>query len=242
MGGEFEKVGTAELRSALSWWLEAGVDVATEEEPRDWLNPAAPAAPSAALPAGTTPPPAVTSTPPAETFEAFRDWLRDANDLPFAAGGAPRIMPVGSPEAEVMLLTGMPSLDRLANEGPIDGEAWVLVQRMIAAIGIDPAATYRASLSCFHSLSGLAPSPELDACIEMARRHIALVKPRRLLLLGDEPSRALLGKPLAAARGHVQKIEGVRTVATFHPSFLIMHPLQKEAAWSDLLLLTEDQS
>jgi DNA polymerase len=75
----------------------------------------------------------------------------------------------------------------------------------------------------------------------MALRHIDLVKPRSILLLGDAACRALLGKSLAAARGHVQKIEGIRTVATFHPAFLIMHPVQKEGAWADLLLLTEDQ-
>ena len=49
-----------------------------------------------------------------------------------------------------------------------------------------------------------------EACAEIARRHIELAKPKRLLLLGDGPAQALLGKPLAAARGHVHKIEGVR--------------------------------
>jgi ABC-type uncharacterized transport system permease subunit len=51
---------------------------------------------------------------------------------------------------------------------------------------------------------------------------------------------ALLGKKVAAARGHVQKVEGVRTVATFHPAFLMNQPSQKDAAWADLLLLTEE--
>ena len=39
MGGELESIGIAEARSALAWWLEAGVDVAVQEEPRDWLKP-----------------------------------------------------------------------------------------------------------------------------------------------------------------------------------------------------------
>jgi DNA polymerase len=83
---------------------------------------------------------------------------------------------------------------------------------------------------------------ELEACAVIARRHVAAAKPRRLLLLGDGPARALLGKPLAAARGHIHKIEGVRTVATFHPRFLMMRPSDKALAWRDLLLLMEEDS
>ena len=40
MGGEEAAIGIAEARSALAWWLEAGVDVAVQEEPRNWLRPA----------------------------------------------------------------------------------------------------------------------------------------------------------------------------------------------------------
>jgi DNA polymerase len=79
------------------------------------------------------------------------------------------------------------------------------------------------------------------ACVELARRHIALARPRRLLLLGDGPCLGLLGKRLIEARGHVHKIEGVRTVATFHPRHLVNRPLDKGLAWRDLLLLMEDE-
>jgi uracil-DNA glycosylase len=83
---------------------------------------------------------------------------------------------------------------------------------------------------------------EREACAEIARRHIALAKPERLILLGDGPCVALLGKRLVEARGHIHKVEGVRTVATFHPRHLINRPLDKSLAWKDLLLLMEDAS
>ena len=59
---------------------------------------------------------------------------------------------------------------------------------------------------------------------KLPRQHIRLAKPQRLLLFGDGPCLALLGKRLRA-RGHVHKIEGVRAVATFHPRHLINRPL-----------------
>jgi DNA polymerase len=81
-----------------------------------------------------------------------------------------------------------------------------------------------------------------EACAEIARRHIALAKPKRLLLFGDGPSLALLGKRVVEARGHVHKVEGVRTIVTFHPRHLVNRPLDKSLAWKDLLLLMEDES
>ena len=52
---------------------------------------------------------------------------------------------------------------------------------------------------------------------------------------------AVLGKRLVEARGHVHKVEGVRTVATFHPRMLMKRPSDKAKAWADLLLLMEDE-
>jgi DNA polymerase len=113
---------------------------------------------------------------------------------------------------------------------------------MLLAIGIESEQAYSASLSPIHAPGArLSDRDRLD-CAEIARRHVRLVAPRRLLLFGEGPSQALLGKRLIDARGHVHKVEGVRTVATFHPRQLIKRPLDKSLAWQDLLLLMESES
>ena len=75
----------------------------------------------------------------------------------------------------------------------------------------------------------------------MARDHVRLAKPERLLLLGDAAAKALTGQPLASARGRVHRIEGVRAVATFHPRWLLQRPSDKALAWKDLLLLMSEE-
>ena len=112
---------------------------------------------------------------------------------------------------------------------------------MLAAIGFTTEQAYVGSLTCFHSPGTRLSGDDLEACAAIARRHISLAKPKRLLLLGDATSRALLGKPLTASRGHVHKIEGVRVVCTFHPRFLLDRPSNKALAWRDLLLLMEEE-
>jgi DNA polymerase len=116
------------------------------------------------------------------------------------------------------------------------------MQRMLKAIGIAGDQAYQACLSCFHSPGARMSESDREACAEIARQHIALARPQRLLLLGDGPCLALLGKRLTEARGHVHTVEGVRTVATFHPRHLVKRPLDKGLAWRDLLLLTESDS
>ena len=116
-----------------------------------------------------------------------------------------------------------------------------MMVKMLAAINVDEGAAYSASLACFHLPAAKLDADALERCAELMRHHIALVKPKRLLLLGDAPARALTGQPLASARGKVHRIEGVRSVATFHPRFLLARPSDKALAWRDLLLLTDEE-
>ena len=125
---------------------------------------------------------------------------------------------------------------------PIGGDSWELAKRMLAGIKIPAEEAYSASLSCFYTPGSRMTEEDRQACAEIARRHIRLVQPKRLLLFGGGATQALLGKPLPQARGHVHKVEGVRTVATFHPRDLINQPSNKSLAWKDLLLLMEEES
>jgi uracil-DNA glycosylase family 4 len=237
MGGDMDSIGIAEARSALAWWLEAGVDVAVQEEPRDWLRPAPPSK-RGAEPASKQ----NVVQPSQETLAELKDWLASSVQLPLAGPGAKRVLPHGPEQAAVMLLSDSPALEDAAAGQPIGGDAWKLGERMLAAIGIEADEAYSASISCFHAPGARMSVEDRDACAEIARRHIALAKPKRLILFGDGPCLALLGKRLVEARGHIHKVEGVRTVATFHPRHLINRPLDKSLAWKDLLLLMEEEA
>ena len=238
MGGEVESIGVAEARSALAWWLEAGVDIAVQEEPRDWLKPAPPREKAPAEPA----PVANVAEPDPDTLVALQQWLASSAALPLASASTKRILPHGPENAPVMLLSDSPTLEDAAAGQPIGGDAWLLATRMLRAIGIAADQAYSASLSCLHAPGSRMNETDRAALAEVARRHIRLAKPQRLLLFGDGPCLALLGKRLVEARGHIHKIEGVRAVATFHPRHLINRPLDKSLAWRDLLLLMEDET
>ena len=231
MGGTAIATDEREAASGLRWWLEMGVDVAIDEQPRNWLEGDSEPVPEA------TSQPAPADSP--DTLEAFRLWLASAQS-PLSTSRSKPVLPVGAEGAEVMVLADLPTREELASSHPVGGEAGELLRRMLAAIGMADTA-YIANLACFHSPAGRLSDEDRLRCADAARKHVALARPARLLLIGDEPCRVLLDKPLLSARGHVHKVEGVRTVATFHPRQLLKRPSDKALAWQDLLLLTEEQ-
>jgi DNA polymerase len=241
VGGDLDTIGPElggrEARSLLAWWLEAGVDVAVQESARNWLAPPVPRSASADTPAVPN-----IVAPTHDTLAALQSWLASSAELPLATATAKRILPHGPAEAPVMLLADAPALEDFAAGQPIGGDAWNLAVKMLAAIGIAADQAYVASLACFNAPGVRMTAAEREACADIARTHIKLAQPKRLLLLGDGPAQALLGKRVIEARGHVHKVEGVRAIATFHPRQLIRRPSDKSLAWRDLLLLMEDES
>lgn len=242
MGGEFGPFDKAEAASLIGWWLEAGVDIAIAEEPRDWLrqNPLLP--PGWAKGAAVTEvrsAPAPTHKP--ESLEAFHAWLNETSDLPLFHAGSARALPHGPANAEIMLVSDLPGRECVAEGKPIGGDAWQLTVRMLAAIGFAPEQAYVASLSCFPAPGQRIDSASLERCAAMMREHIALVAPRRLLLLGDGPARALTGQSVVQARGRIHRIDGIPAVATIHPRQLLSRPSDKTYAWRDLLLLMSEE-
>jgi len=190
MGGDQDRIGAAEAASTLGWWLEAGVDVAVAENPRNWLE-------RKPEPPNVRPPSAEAVSQALETLDLFRDWLEKSPALPLAEIGSKRVLPHGAEGAPVMLIAEMPTGEDAAEGRPIAGEAWKLTERMLAAIGIDAAEAYSASLSCFHS-PGTRMSP--DELAELYRRAGALVFPSLYEGFGMPPLEAMAsGCPVACS-------------------------------------------
>jgi DNA polymerase len=227
----------------IGWWLEAGVDLPVGEQPRGWLKKASPGALAEEKEPAVQPRAQAASTEraPIGSLEDYHAWLREGSDLPLFQAGAARALPHGPAAAPIMLIADLPDRECAAEGRPIGGAAWELTVRMLAAIGFKPDEAYVASLACFP-----APGVRLDAraaaqCADDMKRHIALVGPKRLLLLGDGPAKALTGQGVVQARGRIHRVEHVPSVATIHPRQLLGRPSDKVYAWRDLLLLMSEE-
>lgn len=228
--------GADALRGMLSWWQLAGVDVTVDDAPRQWLRVRS--ASASVLPAEQTVPPPGTLPP---TVEALVSWLSSVESFP--ALGDHRPAPSGAITSGLMLLADMPDAEDMVSGALVSGAAGRLLDAMLGAIGRDRAASYLAAFA-----PGRPPTGRIDPGLEgelsrVARHHVALIRPRALLLMGDATIRAFTGMNLAQARGSIHPINldglTVPAVATFHPRFLLQQPARKADAWADLRMLTE---
>jgi uracil-DNA glycosylase len=220
--------------SALSWWQEAGVDTIVGEEARDWLNPRSR---EAMAPAATA---AAPETLPGD-LAGFQEWL--LQNLP-VAGSAP-VGPAGDPSSGLMVMVDMPSSEDVAAGRLLSGEAGSLFDRMMSAMAPPRSrdSLYLASLSPSRTATGMLGPEEAAELARIALHHVGLVAPTALLLFGDACSKALLGAPVARARGRWHELDTpagtVRAVATIRPEKLLAQPNLKKLAWEDLQRLME---
>ena len=234
--------------SALEWWRDAGIDVLVDEAPRDWsaAPPAAPDAPKRRAAAQAVA--AAAPAPLPATLAAFATW-RVGPEAPEADWPGAPIAASGDPAADVMIVVDVPDREDQDTGTVLSGAAGHLFDRMLAAIGRDRASVYLVPMCSKRPVAGRI-APELEARLaELVRHHVALIGPKRLLLLGNAPSRALCGADVARARGSLHRVnltdgissEGsgvaVEAVASFHPRLLIERPAEKARAWKDLQML-----
>lgn len=222
------------VASALDWWQLAGVDVVVEDAAFNWLAapaeaPAAPAAPEAAPLPDTLP----------DTLDAFARW-RLGDDAPEARWRGVAPAAGGAATAALMVLVDCPERDDRARL--LDGEAGQLFDRMLAAIGLTRGEIVLAPLCVRRPTTGQVPRDAAGRLAEIARHHAGLVRPARLLTLGDAATRAILGTSAAEARGRSHALKDkdgteTRVVASYLPRFLLEKPSCKGEAWKDLLLL-----
>ena len=238
-----QKIDPALAASLLNWWREAGVDTLIDENPRDWL--AAPVEPVRAPATVRAPAPVMVRpvAPLPETLDAFLAW-RMGDAAPDADWPGVRVGPQGSPGSALMVVIDCPE----RNDTParlLGGDAGVLFDRMMAAIGQSRDTICLASMAVVAPPSGRLPARLDPLFADALRRHIALAAPRRLLVLGSAASRALFGMDVAQARGSLRGVNhdgredkvGLRAVASFSPRFLLERPAAKAQAWKDLQLL-----
>lgn len=236
MGAEHPGDWRYAAASLLSWWEAAGIDMLVSDTPRDWLAPVEPQR------IAGTPVPAVGQPPAAEvplpaTFAAFLNW-RTSAEAPEAAWRAPLIAPAGPAHAPLMILCDMPEAEdqtALMQEGPVAR----LFDAMLAALKLSRDAIHLAALCVARPAGGRVPPEQMAALGHIARHHVRLAAPARVLLFGQAAQTALFGAD--ARRSDLQFLNHdgaeVPCIATLHPRLLLDRPEWKSVAWRDLQCL-----
>ena len=257
---------TPTVQQLLAFYLEAGVDCALADEPINRL--AEPDQVAAAAPREPAPPrmlrDAPAATPPiprsetavapeaaiasareaarsAPTLEALRALLGNFDGCALKHTATRLVFADGNPAARVMFVGEAPGRDEDIEGLPFVGRSGKLLDRMMAAIGLDRSKAYIANVIPWRPPGNRTPTPqETQICLPFIQRQIELVNPDVLVTLGNPSTQTLLStrEGIMRTRGkwfdYDTGTRTIRAIATFHPAYLLRSPSYKRMTWQDL--------
>jgi DNA polymerase len=148
----------------------------------------------------------------------------------------------GTPSHRIMLIGEAPGRDEDKQGKPFVGRAGQLLDKMLASIGLDRTKNaYITNVLNWRPPDNRDPTPEEAAmCLPFLRRHIELVNPQVMILLGAVASRHVMGTSdgIMRLRGTWREyhVAGrmIPVMPTLHPAYLLRQPAHKRLAWRDL--------
>jgi len=180
----------------------------------------------------------------AETLDALRAALERFEGCALRATASQLVFADGKPGARVMFVGEAPGAEEDREGLPFVGRSGKLLDRMMAAIGLDRGSVYIANIVPWRPPGNRTPTPPEQAiCLPFIRRQIELANPDVLVCLGGPAAQALLGitDGITKARGRWFEFDtGTRTIkalATFHPAYLLRSPAAKRLAYRDFLAI-----
>jgi DNA polymerase len=263
------------LRAALLWQAEAGIDEAIGEAPVDRfaaseaqlaalavVQPAAAAARAPAAAGGPIPmaaPEHAVQTASrlaaaANSLDELKAAVEAFEECPLKKTATNTVFADGNPAARIMFVGEAPGADEDRQGKPFVGVSGQLLDRMLAAIGLDRHAEdvansfYITNIVFWRPPGNRNPTTnEIAACLPFLERHIELVQPDILVALGGPAAKTLLGRAegITRLRGQWHPYSAPRlaapidAMALFHPAYLLRSPAHKREAWRDLLAIRD---
>ena len=150
---------------------------------------------------------------------------------------------VGNPQAEILLVGEGPGANEDQQGIPFVGKAGMLLDDMLAIIGLDRTKVYIANIVKCRPPNNRDPmNVEQDACIGYLRRQMALIRPKILVCLGRIAAMRLIDPKFRITKDHGVwfDVDGMRMTALYHPSALLRDPGKRPETFDDLKSLQRE--
>ena len=151
----------------------------------------------------------------------------------------------GNPKSKIMLTGANEDQEGL----PFVGRAGVLLDKMLAAINLDRTKVYISNIVNYRPPENRRPTEEeIKRYLPFITKHIEIINPKILILLGSTAMNALIGSDVVISKMRGKWIEKkfgnckTSVIITFHPAFLMRQPAQKKSAWIDLKMIRDKKT
>ena len=185
----------------------------------------------------------------AESLELLKKTILNLRNCDLKKMSKNIVFSDGNPKSKIMLIGEAPGANEDQEGLPFVGRAGVLLDKMLASINLDRAKVYISNIINYRPPENRRPTDEeIKRYLPFIKKHIEIINPKILILLGSTAMNALIGdeKVISKVRGKwMEKQFGscnTFLIVTFHPAFLMRQPAQKKMAWIDLKMIREKKS
>ena len=155
----------------------------------------------------------------------------------------------GNPKSRIMLIGEAPGVNEDDEGLPFVGRAGMLLDKMLAAINLDRKKVYISNIINYRPPENRRPTDEeIKRYLPFITKHIEIINPKILVLLGSTAMNALIGNDVVISKMRGKWIEKkfgnckTSVIITFHPAFLMRQPAQKKMSWIDLKMIREKKN
>ena len=185
----------------------------------------------------------------AESLELLKKTILNLKNCDLKRMSKNIVFSDGNPKSKIMLIGEAPGANEDQEGLPFVGRAGVLLDKMLASINLDRTKVYISNIINYRPPENRRPTDEeIKRYLPFIKKHIEIINPKILILLGSTAMNALIGdeKVISKVRGKwMEKQFGscnTFLIVTFHPAFLMRQPAQKKMAWIDLKMIRDKKA
>ena len=218
--------------SYIVFLKKSGIGSFLQEKPRDFYIPDSKKMNSLTLKIGNI-----------SSVDELEFFIKQSNICDLKNHAKHTVIGDGNTQADIMLIGEAPGAEEDKIGKPFVGAAGQLLNKMLSAINLDRNKVYITNVIPWRPPNNRTPSKEeILQCLPFLQKHIELIKPKLIVLLGAIAAKSVLSTPLGISklRGHWHEYkslhlnESILCLATYHPAFLLRSPGFKKIVWEDL--------
>ena len=185
----------------------------------------------------------------AENLERLKKSISNIKNCSLKNNATNIVFSDGNPKSKVMLIGEAPGSKEDQEGLPFVGRAGNLLDKMLASINLDRKNVYISNIINYRPPENRRPTDEeMKRYLPFVKKHIEIIAPKILILLGSTAMNALIGNDIVISKVRGQWIEkefgqcNTSVIVTFHPAFLMRQPTQKKLAWVDLQMIRDKKA
>jgi DNA polymerase len=185
----------------------------------------------------------------ADNLERLKKSILNIKNCSLKKNAKNMVFSDGNPKSKIMLIGEAPGSNEDQEGLPFVGLAGALLDKMLASINLDRKNVYISNIINYRPPENRRPTDEeMNRYLPFVKKHIEIIAPKILILLGSTAMNALIGSDVVISKVRGKWIEKefgqhkTSVIVTFHPAFLMRQPTQKKLTWVDLKMIRDKKA